>query len=103
MTKRQFYDWQSAGGGGDVLPLVETLEKAKIEWCMIDGLAVNHWAAEPIVTADADLVIAADRVEQAVGALEAVGFRSKRSEWSINLAGHSAVSIQISTDPMYAE
>ena len=42
-------------------------------------------------------------ISEAVAALEAVGFRSKRFEWSINLTGHSAVSVQISTDPMYAE
>ena len=27
MTARQFYDWQTAGGGGDVSLLVETLER----------------------------------------------------------------------------
>lgn len=30
MTKRQFYDWQTAGGGGDVLLLVEILERAEV-------------------------------------------------------------------------
>lgn len=29
MTKRQFYDWQTAGGG-DVLLLVEILERAEV-------------------------------------------------------------------------
>ena len=84
MTKRQFYDWQTAGGGGDVLLLVETLERGEIPWCMIGGLAVNHWAEEPLATADVDVVIATDRVEQAVRALEEAGFQAKRFEWSIN-------------------
>ena len=87
MTKRQFYDWQSAGGGGDVLLLVETLEEAEIAWCMIGGIAVNHWAEEPVVTADVDIVIAADDVQRAVRALEEAGFRIERFEWSINLKG----------------
>ena len=42
MTMRQFYDWQTAGGGDDVLLLVTTLERREIAWCMIGGLAVNH-------------------------------------------------------------
>ncbi len=103
MTKRQFYDWQTAGGGGDVMLLVETLEQAEIAWCMIEGLAVNHWAAEPVTTADMDLVIATERVEEAVRALEAVGFRATRFEWSINLKGRSDVSVQISTDAAYRD
>ena len=103
MTKRQFYDWQTAGGGGDVLRLVEVLERLEIPWCMIGGLAVNHWAAEPLATADVDLVIAAERVDEAVDALAMAGFQAKRFEWSINLQGSSHVSVQISTEDFYRE
>lgn len=101
MTERQFYDWQTAGGGGDVQLLVDVLDRLQIPWCMIGGLAVNHWAAEPLATADVDIVIAAQQVEAAVAALEAAGFRSKRFEWSINLTGSSQVSVQISTEEFY--
>ena len=62
MTQKQFYDWQTAGGGGDVSLLVATLERREIPWCMIGGLAVNHWAKEPMATADVDVVIAAGRL-----------------------------------------
>ncbi len=103
MTERQFYDWQTAGGGGDVVRLVETLERLEIPWCMIGGLAVNHWAAEPLATADVDIVVAAQRVEEAVRALEAEGFQAKRFEWSINLTGSSHVSVQISTEDFYRD
>lgn len=103
MTEREFYDWQTAGGGGDVLLLVETLEKREIPWCMIGGLAVNCWAQEPMATADVDLVIATDRVEDAVKALEAAGFTANRFEWSVNLKGHSKVSVQISTEAFYRD
>ena len=75
---RQFYDWQTAGGGGDVSLLVATLEKLQIQWCMIGGLAVNHWAEEPMSTADVDVVIALDRVDEAVKALNEAGFVSER-------------------------
>ena len=103
MTERQFYDWQTAGGGGDVLRLVDALERLEIPWCMIGGLAVNHWAAEPLATADVDLVIAAERVDEATRALEERGFRAERFPWSINLKGSSHVSVQIRTEAFYAE
>jgi Nucleotidyl transferase AbiEii toxin, Type IV TA system len=103
MTERQFFDWQTAGGGGDVTRLVEILQRLEIPWCMIGGLAVNHWAAEPLATADVDVVIAAERVEDAVAALESAGFLAKRFEWSINLKGSSKVSVQISTEGFYRE
>ena len=103
MTVRQFYDWQTAGGGGDVSLLVETLERREIPWCMIGGLAVNHWAAEPMATADVDVVIALGRVEEAVKALADAGFVAKRFDWSVNLKGHSKVSVQISTEDFYKD
>jgi hypothetical protein len=103
MTMRQFYDWQTAGGGGDVTLLVATLERLEIAWCMIGGLAVNHWATEPMATADVDVVIAAERVEEAVKALTAAGFKAKKFKWSVNLTGRSKVSVQISTEPVYQE
>jgi len=101
MTGRQFYDWQTAGGGGDVLLLVETLERLEISWCAIGGLAVNYWAAEPIATADVDLAIAQPDIERAVKGLEEAGFRSATFDWSINLQGSSKVSVQISTEAVY--
>lgn len=103
MTTRQFYDWQTAGGGGDVTLLVETLERREIPWCMIGGLAVNHWAQEPMATADVDLVIALERVDEAVQALTTAGFTARRFDWSVNLTGRSKVSVQISTEEFYRE
>lgn len=81
MTEKQFYEWQTRGGGGEVLLLVQTLEFAGIPWCVIGGLAVNYWAEEPIATADVDIAIAGDELEKAVGRLEAAGFSSSRHEW----------------------
>lgn len=103
MTARQFYDWQTAGGAGDVARLIRVLEERGIPWCMIGGLAVNHWSAEPMATADVDLVIATDRVEEAVSALETEGFVAARFAWSVNLTGRSRVSVQVSTAAMYRD
>ena len=98
MTQKEFYDWQTAGGGGDVSLLIATLEGREIPWCMIGGLAVNHWAKEPMATADVDVVIAAERIAEAVKALQAVGFKAKKFKWSVNLKGRSKVLMQISTE-----
>ncbi len=103
MTLRQFYDWQTLGGAKDVMRLVTALEEREISWCMIGGLAVNHWAAEPMATADVDLVIAAEKVEEAVATLKSLGFEERRFDWSISFKGESKVSIQISTEAMYMD
>ena len=101
MTSKQFFDWQTAGGTDDVMRLVDALERADMEWCAIGGVAVNHWAKEPMVTRDVDLVVAADSIERAVKALEEAGFTSERFTWSINFRGRSKISVQLSTEEFY--
>ena len=101
MTERQYYDWLTEGGVNDVTRMVAVLERLGTPWCMIGGLAVNHWADEPLVTRDVDIVIALDRIEPVVEAFAQAGFQVKRFPYSINLDGGSQVSIQISTDEMY--
>jgi len=103
MTAKQFYDWQTAGGTDDVMRLVDCLERADISWCAIGGVAVNHWAAEPMVTQDVNLVVAADDIERAIALLEEAGFRSERFEWSVNFKGQSKITIQLNTEEFYRE
>ncbi len=103
MTLRQFYDWQTLGGAKDVSRLVSALEEREISWCMIGGLAVNHWAAEPMATANVDIVIVSDRIEEAAETLTNLGFSESCFPWSINFKGESKVSIQISTEEIYLD
>jgi len=103
MTGKQFYDWQTSGGTDDVMRLVDCLERADVAWCAIGGIAVNHWAEQLMVTQDVDFVVAADAIERVVALLEETGFRPERFEWSINFKGHSAVSIQLSTENFYKD
>ena len=103
MTGRQFYDWQTAGGADDVMKMVDALERAELHWCAIVDLAVNHWAAEPMVTRDVDFVVAVDEIDQAVSVLEAVGFKAERHDWSVNFLGRSQVSLQLSTEDFYRD
>lgn len=101
MTAKQFYDWQTAGGTDDVMRMVDCLERADIAWCAIGGVAVNHWAAEPMVTQDVDFVVAVADTERTIAQLEKAGFQPERFEWSVNFTGHSKVSLQLSTEPFY--
>lgn len=103
MTGKQFFDWQTSGGTDDVMRLVDCLERADVSWCCIGGVAVNHWAEQQMVTRDIDLVIALEAVDRVVRMLEAAGFTSERFDWSVNLKGRSAVSIQLSTEDFYRE
>ena len=103
MTGRQFYDWQTAGGADDVMRMVDALERAELHWCAIGGIAVNHWAAEPMVTRDVDFVVATDEIDRAVAVLEAVGFKAERHDWSVKFRGRSQVSLQLSTEDFYRD
>lgn len=103
MTGKQFYDWQTSGGTNDVMRMVDCLERADVAWCAIGGVAVNHWAQQTMVTQDVGFVVAAESVERTVSLLAEEGFRPERFEWSVNFKGHSAVSIQLSTEDFYRD
>lgn len=103
MTAKQFYDWQTLGGTNDVMRLVDSLECADLPWCAISGVAVNHWAAEPMVTQDVDFVVATEGIERTVTVLVEAGFRAERFPWSINFQGESKISLQLSTEEFYRE
>ncbi|MDA1274705.1 MAG: nucleotidyl transferase AbiEii/AbiGii toxin family protein [Verrucomicrobia bacterium] len=101
MTAKQFFDWQTGGGTDDVMRLVDCLERADIPWCAIGGVAVNHWAEEPVVTQDVDFVVSAEAIDRTVANLREAGFTAERFEWSINFKGRSKVSIRLSTEEFY--
>ena len=102
MTAKMFYDWQTAGGTDDVMRLVSAVERADIPWCAIGGVAVNHWAEEPMVTQDVDFVVATQDTEKTVEVLHEAGFSYEKFAWSVNFKGGSKVSIQLSTEDVYS-
>lgn len=103
MTAKEFYDWQTGGGTHDVMTLVAALEKEDIPWCAIGGVAVNHWADNPMVTQDFDLAVATESIERSISILEEAGFQAERFKWSVNFKGKSAVSVPLSTEQVYRE
>jgi len=102
MTDGAFYDWQTGGGGGDLLRLVQCWSDSSVKWCVIGGLAVNHWAREPLITKDADIVVAFQDLTAALESARAVGFKIEPHRYSANLFGAGSLSIQVTTDPRYA-
>lgn len=103
MTAKKFYDWQTIGGTDDVMRMVDCLERLDVPWCVIGGVAVNHWATEPMVTQDVDFVVATDAIDRAVQILQEAGFNSEKFQWSVNFKGHSKVSLQLSTEDFYRD
>jgi hypothetical protein len=83
--------------------LVDCLERADIAWCAIGGIAVNHWAKQPMVTQDVDFVVAVEAIDRTVSPLEEAGFRSERFEWSIKFKGRSRVVLQLRTEEFYRD
>ena len=83
--------------------LVDALERAEIKWCAIDGVAVNHWAIEPMVTQDVDFAVTSGDIERTIEVLRQTGFSFERFEWSVNFKGTSKVSIQLSTENTYLD
>ncbi len=99
MTAKQFFDWQTAGGTNDVMRFVEALEEADIPWCTIGGVAVDHWAREPMVTQDVDFVVAIGERDR--GSRES---RFLRREVRVvgDFRGTSKVALQLSTEDFYS-
>lgn len=101
LSDRQFFDWLTAGGGRDLARLIESLEREEIPWCAIDGLAVNYWAQNLLLSADADLVVAHERLTDALQILIAAGFQTCRDVRTIRVSGTSQLAIWIHTHEGY--
>jgi len=87
------------GSTNDLALTVQALRSAGQPFCLIGGLAVNHYA-EPMVTLDADFAITT--ATGAAAALQAVGFIVEEFPHSLNatLPG-SRLRIQITINSRY--
>ena len=80
-----------------LLRLLETLD---VSYCVIGGQGVNAYA-EPLVSLDLDLVIAAEDLERVLAGLP-VGARVERFPHSVNVSiPESDLRLQFQTDPRY--
>lgn len=100
MTKKEFVK-AVANGKIDVLQVfLDTVEQTGADYCVIGGLAVNAYA-EPVVSLDLDIVVAATNIEALCEAVTK-HFKFERFPHSINLSSsESDLRIQLQTDPRY--
>ena len=88
------------GSDADLRLAVEALRACGQPFCLIGGLAVNHYA-EPVVTLDADFAVAADA--GLVKALQRRGFEVEAFAHSINARfPGSRLRLQITVNFRYA-
>ena len=82
--------------------LISLLDENRVKYCVIGGQAVNAYA-EPLVSLDLDIVVAAEDLER-VEALCREVFTVERFAHSINLSkAQSDLRVQIQTDPRYLD
>lgn len=91
-----------ANGQEDVLQiLLDMLAETEARYCVIGGLAVNAYA-EPVVSLDLDIVVAAEGVDKVADAAAKRGLKVERFEHSVNLSsGKSDLRVQLQTDERY--
>jgi hypothetical protein len=102
MTKKEFLK-NVSNSDIDILQIfLNIMTEADVKYCVIGGLAVNAYA-EPVVSLDLDIVVAADDIDALCNA--AVNyFRIERFAHIINLSlNKSDLRIQLQTDPRYQD
>ncbi len=102
MTEKEFLN-AVFNGKEDVLQIfLDTLSSTGVDYCVVGGLAVNAYA-EPVVSLDLDVVVAAKDIETVCKAVD-VHFKIERFSHSVNLSSDkSALRIQMQTDPRYQD
>ena len=102
MTKKEFLNAVLNGKEDIIQIFLDALNKSKAKYCVIGGLAVNAYA-EPVVSLDLDIVVAAENIEALCETIEA-HFKIERFAHSVNLStDKSDLRIQLQTDPRYQD
>jgi len=102
MTKKEFLNAISNGKVDIVQAFLDALSRSNVNFCVIGGLAVNAYA-EPVVSLDLDIVVAADKIETVIKAVES-HFKIQRFTHRVNLStDKSDLRIQLQTDSRYQD
>ena len=100
MTKKEFLNAISNGKVDIVQVFLDTLSASNANYCVIGGLAVNAFA-EPVVSLDLDVVVAAENIETVIKTMKA-HFRIQRFTHRVNLStDKSDLRIQLQMDSRY--
>jgi hypothetical protein len=102
MTKKEFARKIMRGREDLLQVLSNVLNKKKIPFCVIGGLAVNAYA-EPVVSLDLDIVVQSERLPEFFNAL-GKKYRVKKFANSINLSSPASdLRVQVQTDARYQD
>jgi hypothetical protein len=102
MTKKEFLNAISKGKVDIVQAFLDKLSRSNADYCVVGGLAVNAYA-EPVVSLDLDIVVAADSIETLIRAVKAQ-FKIQRFAHSVNLStDKSDLRIQLQMDSRYQD
>ena len=102
MTKKEFLNAVSNAKEDVIQIFLDALTNSKANYCVIGGFAVNAYA-EPVVSLDLDIIVAAENIEAVCKAIEA-HFKIDRFAPSVNLSSDkSDLRIQLQTDPRYQD
>jgi hypothetical protein len=102
MTKKEFLNAIANSKVDIVQVFLDTLSMSNVDYCVIGGLAVNAYA-EPVVSLDLDIVVAADNIETVIKDIEA-HFKIHRFTHRVNLStAKSDLRIQLQTDSRYQD
>jgi hypothetical protein len=96
------YELTTRGGATDFARIAAACE-AFGPWCLIGGLAVNHYV-EPVYTLDANIVVIASRLAELLAYLREEGFGIEEHPDSVNAQpSASDLRIQFTTDSRYQQ
>jgi hypothetical protein len=102
MTKKEFLNAVSNGKVDIIQIFIDALTTSKANYCVIGGLAMNAYA-EPVVSLDLDIIVAAENIETVCKNIE-WHFKIERFAHSMNLSSDkSDLRIQLQTDPRYQD
>lgn len=102
MTKKEFLNAVTNGKVDIVQAFLDALSTSNIDYCVIGGLAVNAYA-EPVVSLDLDIVVAAENIETVIKAVKSQ-FKVQQFTHSVNLiTDKSDLRIQLQTDSRYQD
>ncbi len=102
MTAQEFQKLVTGDRSEFLDRFLAVLARLKVEFCVIDGLAVNAYA-EPVVTLDCDVVVVTSRLGELESELRKA-FRVEQFAHSLNVTDPgSDVRVQIQTDARYQD
>ena len=102
MTKKEFLNAISNGKADIIQSFLDALSRSNVDYCVVGGLAVNAYA-EPVVSLDLDIVVAAANIETLIKAVKSQ-FKIQRFTHSINLStDQSDLRIQLQMDSRYQD